>query len=398
MPNKNYFAQLSLKQKAELFNIYARGGYTSLSEIENHYNSLFNDDVEPVISIPESDNKEVVETLENNYNEQSFELPTLADYFYENPNRFDDGGDKGNELKNNVILKRAKDEDVSLLSARKDAMSKMFDVTDYIASGLASYYPYYTNTYGFPQSTFYTDASGRVYEYPGGEFYDMAAAAGLKHLPFTDLQKRLPKRDYIGGNGYELRIAQMIPGFVEEVKRRAESYGLNPNLMMRRLIKEGFLRHQATMYNGAISTSDQKDYFRNFDWDAPIQGYGLMGLDYAGDNLLEGRYELKDKNATWTDAGPWKDSEAGGRTGNHRIIPDNMKSALEILAAELAFRREEVKRLYNPSDEDLDAYTNASFNYGLRGKIFKDRDKLVSEYGDYPDYYGQLKESEKSKN
>ena len=93
MPNKNYFAQLSLKQKAELFNIYARGGYTSLSEIENHYNSLFNDDVEPVISIPESDNKEVVETLENNYNEQSFELPSLADYFYENPNMFDMGGD-----------------------------------------------------------------------------------------------------------------------------------------------------------------------------------------------------------------------------------------------------------------------------------------------------------------
>ena len=93
MPNKNYFAQLSPKQKAELFNIYARGGYTSLSEIENHYNSLFNDDVEPVISIPESDNKEVLETLENDYNEQSFELPTLADYFYENPNMFDMGGD-----------------------------------------------------------------------------------------------------------------------------------------------------------------------------------------------------------------------------------------------------------------------------------------------------------------
>lgn len=94
MPNKNYFAQLSLKQKAELFNIYARGGYTSLSEIENHYNSLFNDDVEPVISIPESDNKDVLETIENDYNEQSFELPTLADYFSVSPNMFDMGGDK----------------------------------------------------------------------------------------------------------------------------------------------------------------------------------------------------------------------------------------------------------------------------------------------------------------
>lgn len=39
MPNKNYFAQLSPKQKAELFLIYTGNGMYNLNEIMNHYNS-----------------------------------------------------------------------------------------------------------------------------------------------------------------------------------------------------------------------------------------------------------------------------------------------------------------------------------------------------------------------
>ena len=39
MPNNNYFAQLSPKQKAELFLIYTDNGIYNLDEIMNHYNS-----------------------------------------------------------------------------------------------------------------------------------------------------------------------------------------------------------------------------------------------------------------------------------------------------------------------------------------------------------------------
>ena len=39
MPKKDYYAQLSLSQKAELFKIYAGNGMYSLSDIINHYNS-----------------------------------------------------------------------------------------------------------------------------------------------------------------------------------------------------------------------------------------------------------------------------------------------------------------------------------------------------------------------
>ena len=145
MPNKNYFAQLSPKQKAELFLIYTGNGMYNLDEIMNHYNSEMNraysstdkdmvarmHDVNAPYLLDEEGNKMthmmasgegyVFPTIQRNDNGDledygntedwgaqraidrgdtlQFKLPTLADYFSENykthldnPNMYDNGG------------------------------------------------------------------------------------------------------------------------------------------------------------------------------------------------------------------------------------------------------------------------------------------------------------------
>lgn len=156
MPNKNYFAQLSPSQKAELFLIYTSNGMYNLQEIMNHYNSEMEraysstdkdmvarmHDVNAPYLLDEEGNKMthrmasgegyVFPTIQRNENGDlenyedtedwgaqraidrgdtlQFKLPSLADYFsknykthLDNPNMFDMGGDKDGD-KDNVQL------------------------------------------------------------------------------------------------------------------------------------------------------------------------------------------------------------------------------------------------------------------------------------------------------
>ena len=150
MPNKNYFAQLSPRQKAELFLIYTGNGMYNLQEIMNHYNSEMEraygstdkdmvarmHDVNAPYLLDEDGNKMthrmasgegyVFPTIQRNDNGDlenyedtedwgaqraidrgdtlQFKLPSLADYFsknykthLENPNMFDIGGDTNSD-------------------------------------------------------------------------------------------------------------------------------------------------------------------------------------------------------------------------------------------------------------------------------------------------------------
>lgn len=95
MAGKNYYAQLSPQQKAELFKIYSDGGYMSLSDIINDYNNRMIDDER----VEEEDlNNDIVEDTEDSlydiYGDDSdIDVSDLSALFSEKiANSFSEGG------------------------------------------------------------------------------------------------------------------------------------------------------------------------------------------------------------------------------------------------------------------------------------------------------------------
>lgn len=194
-------------------------------------------------------------------------------------------------------------------------------------------------------------------------------------VPYGEIRKMLPKRDYIGGEGYRLKTAQRIPGFIDKIAERAKAYGINPNLLLHRILKEGFIDQSVTRYNN-IPAKEQDGYWERL-WNEPVGGFESFGLDDAGSNLLSGKYVLLDKNASWaaTDAV----NELGRRVVS--VETPDLSSALEIKAAEMAYRQNELAKRGITGD----AYTNAAYNGGLNWSRLSDADYITSNYS-VPDY------------
>ena len=273
----------------------------------------------------------------------------------------------------------------SLPSQNEEHVSGIEDITDWVRNG---YSPLYSRD-GVPGYSFFTDGSGKVYRVSDAENIN---TSGMSPLSYSDMRKMLPKREYIGGKDYRFRTAQRIPGFLDKIKKRAEAYGIDPNLVLNRILHEGWIDQQVINYNG-LDASQQGGYWNGL-WDAPVSGYGSFGLDYAGNNLMNGVYELKDPDASWRSA-EFTDYEGGNsfRAGTS-LEADNLSSAIEILAAELAYRQGEVAKRYGKKGSDLNVWTNAAFNMGLNNDDFKNEDWVRNQYT-YPDYYGQIETQKK---
>lgn len=230
-----------------------------------------------------------------------------------------------------------------------------------------------------------------------GEFYEYAPErnpnlnlSGYTEVPLSEVRKSYPKRKYIGGEGYGLRVAKMIPGLIDEISARAKSYGINPNLILHRLIKEGYIDQITRQYNDytpATGPNGQDKFFEgDWIWNSPVHGYGSLGLDYVGDELLSGMYSLKDKDATWEDLGELNDNEGGyNRHISHAPQPSNLKSALEMMAASMAYRQRRAMEMFPDAKNHPDWYANAAYNMGLGNKKLANPEFIAKEYK-VPDY------------
>ena len=208
---------------------------------------------------------------------------------------------------------------------------------------------------------------------------------GYSEIPYSEVRKRLPKRDYIGGDTTSVRLEAMkrIPGFAEKIYERAAAYGVDPNLIFHRFMKEGFADQMVRFYNTS-NASDQKSYWDNA-WNEQYAGYGALGLDYIGDELNAGKYSLLDPSASWTE-GHWDDNEGGGKRSGVSANPDNLASAIELMAAAIKYRKALVQKMYPGNDANV--YTNAAFNMGVNHPKLKDAAYVTSNYV-YPDYYSR---------
>lgn len=251
------------------------------------------------------------------------------------------------------------------------------DVTDWVRDGYYMFYNKEDATAGGWK--YYKDADGHIIRIND---WSNINDAGLTPIEYSEVRKMLPKREYIGGKDYRFKTMQRIPGFVDYVTKRANAYGVDPNLILHRIGKEGWIDQIVQQYN-SLNTNQQNDSFWSGLWDLPVGGFGSFGLDDAGSNLMSGKYTLLDPNATW------EETEAMNEKGRivHSILTENLKSALEIEAAEMAYRQREAAKKYGKSGRDLNIWTNAAFNMGLNHPKLADDDYIRRNYS-YPDYLG----------
>ena len=201
--------------------------------------------------------------------------------------------------------------------------------------------------------------------------------SGYDKVGYDEIKPMLPRRDYIGGDNYRLNTVKRVPGLLDMIKRKADSYGLDPNLLLHRFMKEGIVDYWVNRYNTENAVDQNDSFFKNL-LNEEVDGFNGLGLDDAGSNLLSGKYTLKDPSATWQERTARNEE---GRDVVSIVSPD-MNSALEIKAAEMAYRQRELAKRGLTGN----AYVNAAYNMGLNHDKLNDPDYVSRNYT-VPDYH-----------
>lgn len=276
---------------------------------------------------------------------------------------------------------------VPLRPVENEPDSDMVNITSDITDGE----PYlYTSDFG-KYNHLYKDSSGNIYNYLGSKTKPYYKDQWLTPVTMSEFKQMRPKREVIGGSVEQSRVKmlQHVPNFTTEVYKKAQSYGIDPNLIFNRFAHEGFADQLIRIYNN-LSYAEQKLFSEHPEYYLPLDGYSSLGLDYVGDELVNGLYDLKDSTATWQDLGTWEDNEGSGgfRSGAHAVMPDDLNSAIEMVAAALAYRQGLMKKRFNIYGQDLNYYTNAAYNMGAYNKALNNADYVKTTYS-YPDYYSK---------
>lgn len=198
-----------------------------------------------------------------------------------------------------------------------------------------------------------------------------------------NIQTLLPKLDYIGGTSEEVRekVARRIPGFLSKISNLSEKYGIDRNLLLHRIKKEGFFDELAKQYNRDTHAANQKSFWESIP-NMEINGFYSLGLDDAATELSSGAVKpLRDVSYEVT-----THSNEKGRTVQSIIAPYD--DALEIKAASLK-HRQDVMRSKGTTEEDLNTWTNAAYNLGMNHKDLQDSTWIRKNYTvpNYDHYY-----------
>ena len=173
----------------------------------------------------------------------------------------------------------------------------------------------------------------------------------------AELMKILPKRDYIGGKNYRWKAFNMINGLTDTVQNLSQMYGVDPNVMAHRLMKEGFIDDFTNRYNN-MSPVEQKRY-RDEIWKYGQDGFENFGTDHISSLVDEGKVKFK-RNVGYH---PYTAINEKGEIANTAMF-DNLSGALEANAATLGYITNEMKKK-GYSGNNLKSAVNAAYNMGL---------------------------------
>lgn len=264
------------------------------------------------------------------------------------------------------------------------------DITEGTEKGYASYYN---------MNDFFGGKDFKIIEYNNkyykidngsyeGEDYGMELPKvnltdkDIKIVPYSEYRKRiLPKRDYIGGTPHEVRLkaSEKIPDLHKNITDLAYKYGLNPSLLFHRFTKEGYLDKAVNTYNDTIDTVDQKDFWNTIA-EKEVNGFQALGLDNTVNLIDQGLINLRNPNLGYYS------SNNTNEKGEEVLSPivDNLWDGLELKAAEMEYRQNELKKR-GYTGKNLDTWTNAAYNLGLYHKDLKDAEWINKNYS-VPEY------------
>ena len=251
---------------------------------------------------------------------------------------------------------------------------KFEDITSSIIDGVQ--YLYHDSP---ANRSYYKDDNNRYYMYDG----EPLNTEYLTRISHEDIQKLLPKRDYIGGSKRDvgLKVINKIPGLKDEILKLSKTYGISPDVFTQRLINEGWLQHIAQDYN-TNSVAVQKIFpWKDFLNDE-INGYESLGLDTFGDHLKAGDLNLRRK-INYTDIYNANEDDTGN-VYNSGLFK-NAYDALEAKAAMIEYFTK-IGKSKGYTGSDLDAWVNAAYNMGEHNKKLNDIDFVRKRYGFTPYY------------
>ena len=231
---------------------------------------------------------------------------------------------------------------------------------------------------------YYVTKEGDYYRYPYAHVDNaIPDPERFTEVPYSEIRKMLPKRDYIGGTKREVGIKTIdkIPGLKDTILNLSKTYGISPNVFTNRLIHEGWIQQIANDYNYTLPIY-QKDYAWDQIMNNYVDGFNSLGTDTFGNLHKEGKLNLR-RNFDYEDN--IRENEDGtGREYNAGEY-HNAYDGLEAKAAILEYLTKMAKQR-NIADDDLDAYVNAMYNMGQYHKDLNDMDFVRKEYGFKPYY------------
>lgn len=187
------------------------------------------------------------------------------------------------------------------------------------------------------------------------------------------------KLDYIGGGNEEKsRFFGKTRSIVNAVDSLSNVYGINKDIMLHRLSKEGLITDLTNVYNYSSNKEQQKN-IGNYSLNNGVLAFDQLGLDRAGEHLSKGHYNMrwKDKNLGYWDE--YHTNEDGVVV--HSVGVPNLASGLEIMAAHIEYLTNFMKKKYpEASKKEIDTFVNAAYNLGEYHKDLNEREWINKNY------------------
>lgn len=199
-----------------------------------------------------------------------------------------------------------------------------------------------------------------------------------------------PRLDYIGGNKDQTRKQAIeVFGLWPSIVDVANLYQLSPDLLARRLSKEGFLDTYTDRYNQYSNKEQQKTMQNNpqLFWDSEVNSYNDFGLDTVLQNYIDGNISILDQNVKEFYDDLIKNNKYTQGSNEKGDVTLNFNgSVLQLFHLQAAYFKY-LESIYNARRKqglyeniDLDTFLNAAYNLGIYNDDLQDAEWVNNNY------------------
>lgn len=209
-----------------------------------------------------------------------------------------------------------------------------------------------------------------------------------KHVDNPHISLSTKGLGFIGGDKNEVRnkFLSMINAS-DFAKQIGQLYGIDPNLLLRRMSVEGVIDKYITEYNRYSNKSQQQNIVESFYNDNIHSSFGDWGLDTVLDQYINGKLQIKDDNVK-----QYLDDIIKNKkyieTVNEAGFPSksfmgNANVMMHLMAAYFNYLKNTENKYIQSIDLPESMILNAFYNRGIQGAkdyLSKHRDEFIKKY------------------